>query len=104
MLKPTIVRVEILEENFKKLTKFIGDSFNDMGDVIEEGNKSMEAKIDELFENIGKNNDDLGKIKADKKTRDKIIRWGFGTLKQALATIVSILIIYSFLKYGGKIL
>jgi len=104
MLKSTIVRVKTLEVNFQKLTKFIGDSFNDMGDVIEEGNKSMEAKIDELFENIGKNNEDLGKIKAEKKTRDKIIRWGFGTLKQALATIVSVLTIYFLFKYGGKTL
>lgn len=96
-------RVGKLEGDFKKFTEFIKGSLVDMGNMIDEGNKSMESKIDDFSENIRKNNYDLGKIKEEKKTREKIIKWGFDALKQVLAIIVSILTIYLFLKYGGKI-
>ena len=63
----------------------------------------MESKIQELSENIGKNNNDLGKIKAGQKIRANVVKWCFGALKLSFSTMISIVTLYFMWKYqGGK--
>jgi len=102
VLELTIKRVDKLEINFKTLTGFIKNSFQELGINIDKGNKSMETKIDELFENIGENNHDLGKIKEGQRLRAKFIKWSFDALKQSLSIIISIVTLYFLFKYGGQ--
>lgn len=97
-------RVGKLEKDFSTFSGFIRDSLDSMGEKIDKGNTDMGIKIDELFENIGKNNDDLDKIRTGQKMRAAAVRWFVGTLKQCLSIILSIVTLYFIFKYGGKVL
>lgn len=97
-------RIETLEREFSEFSDSIKHSINKMSGQIEVGRKTLESKMDNLSEKIGKNNQDIDKIKTEKKIRAKIIAWIFEVLKQFLAIIISVMTIYFFLKYGGKVL
>jgi len=97
-------KIDKIESDLLKFAAYVRDSLTIILNQIEEGTKKTQLHIDTLSEKIGKNANDLDKIKKVSKKRERALIWIFEALKQSLSIILAAVTLYFLLKHGGKTL
>lgn len=97
-------KIDKIERDFLTFARYVEGSLTVISKQIEDGTQKTKMSIDRLSEKIGKNANDLDKIKKVSKMRERALIWMFEALKQSLSIILAAVTLYFLLKHGGKTL